>query len=78
MGLKNTVKCGNVEMLVSTVKVLGEYETIVVLVVDGEPDYGMELACERHNNIEDAYCNHLSAVNRARLGRFDDMVAMYQ
>ena len=77
MNLKNYVK-GQFDMLVSTVDINGFYETLVVLVVDGEPDYGMELACERHNNIEDAYCNHLSAVNRARLGRFDDMVAMYQ
>lgn len=78
MGLKNTVKCGNVEMLVSTVKVLGEYETMVVLVINGEPDYGMELACERHDNADDAFFNHLSAIYRAELGRFDDMVAMYQ
>lgn len=77
MNLKNYVK-GQFDMLVSTVDINGFYETLVVLVVDGEPDYGMELACERHNNIDDAYCNHLSAVNRARLGRFDDMVAMYQ
>ena len=77
MNLKNYVK-GKFDMLVSTVDINGFYETLVVLVVDGEPDYGMELACERHNNIDDAYCNHLSAVNRARLGRFDDMVAMYQ
>ena len=77
MKLKNYVK-GQFDMLVSTVDINGFYETLVVLVVDGEPDYGMELACERHNNIDDAYCNHLSAVNRARLGRFDDMVAMYQ
>ena len=77
MNLKNYVK-GQFDMLVSTVDINGFYETLVVLVVDGEPDYGMELACERHNNIDDAYCNHSSAVNRARLGRFDDMVAMYQ
>ena len=77
MNLKNYVK-GQFDMLVSTVDIHGFYETLVVLVVDGEPDYGMELACERHSNADDAYCNHLSAVNRARLGRFDDMVAMYQ
>ena len=77
MNLKNYVK-GQFDMLVSTVDINGFYETLIVLVVDGEPDYGMELACERHNNIDDAYCNHLAAVNRARLGRFDDMVAMYQ
>lgn len=76
--MKSTVKCGDVEMLVSTVKVFGEYETIVVLVVDGEPDYGCELACERKSNADDALFNHLSAVNRAKLGRFDDAIAMYQ
>lgn len=78
MNLKTTVKRGDIEMLISTVGVLGEYETIVVLVINGEPDYGMELACERHDNADDAFFNHLSAIYRAELGRFDDMVAMYQ
>ena len=77
MNLKNYVK-GQFDMLVSTVDINGFYETLVVLVVDGEPDYGMELACERHDNADDAFFNHLSAIYRAELGRFDDMVAMYQ
>lgn len=77
MDLKTFVENKNAEMQVSTVKVCGFYETMVVLIVDGEPDYGMELACERFDNAEDAYFNHLSAVNRAKLGRFDDAIAMY-